>query len=140
MQVVETTRTLREEVSQLLVLTIKKLNLATARTSQSAIFDSLIVPSGSYELSFKRENIMSVIVPKIEFASEKIIKLPYSLAYTSSSLDQAMLMLKDLTPKLIMLAQMEKRVDLMSYEIEKTRRRVNAIEHIRLPNLEKTLK
>ncbi|NLZ31460.1 MAG: V-type ATP synthase subunit D, partial [Methanomicrobiales archaeon] len=64
----------------------------------------------------------------------------FSFSFTSASLDEAVLSLKELAPKLIKLAEVQKRVDLMTKEIENTRRRVNAIEHIRLPNLRANIK
>lgn len=140
METVQEAKVLHEEVSLLLVSATNQLNNATARTSQSAIYDSLIIPSGKLELKFSKENIMSVIVPKIELESLELKDIPYSFSSTSATLDDAVIKLKELAPKLIKLAEIQKRVDLMSKEIENTRRRVNAIEHIRLPNIQSNIK
>ncbi len=140
MIVVNEAKQLHEEVGFLLCDATKKLNDATARTSSSAIYDSLVIPSGELKLNFLRENIMSVIVPKIEIEDVKLKDIPYSLTFTSASLDESVMKLKELAPKLIALAEAQKKVDLMSKEIENTRRRVNAIEHIRLPNLQSNIK
>lgn len=140
MEVVNEAKTLHEEVSRLLVDATKKLNDATARTNKSSVYDSLVIPSGELKLNYKEKNVMSVIVPVIEVEDIKIKDIPYSFHYTSASLDEAVVKLKELAPKLIKLAEIEKRVDLMSKEIENTRRRVNAIEHIRLPNLRSNIK
>lgn len=140
MEVVNEAKTLHVEVSSLLVDATKKLNDATARTSQSAVYDSLVIPSGEMQINYSTQNVMSVIVPKIEVEDILIKDLPYSFSFTSASLDEAVIKLKELAPKLIKLAEIQKKVDLMSKEIENTRRRVNAIEHIRLPNIEKNIK
>lgn len=140
MEIVQEAKILHEEVSFLLVSATNQLNNATARTSQSAIYDSLVIPSGKLELKFSKENIMSVIVPKIELKSIELKDIPYSFSSTSASLDDAVIKLKELAPKLIKLAEIQKRIDLMSKEIENTRRRVNAIEHIRLPNIQANIK
>lgn len=140
MEVVGEAKTLHEEVSFLLVNATRKLNDATARTSKSAIYDSLIIPSGELDLSYSTRNVMSVQVPEIKVDEVKIKNVPFSFSFTSASLDEAVLSLKELAPKLIKLAEVQKRVDLMTKEIENTRRRVNAIEHIRLPNLRANIK
>lgn len=140
MEVVNEAKTLHEEVSSMLMGVTKKLNDATARTSKSVIYDSLIIPSGQLNVSYSEKNVMSVIVPVIKVEDIKIKNIPYSFSQTSASLDEAVIKLKELMPKLIKLAEVQKRVDLMSKEIENTRRRVNAIEHIRLPNLEANIK
>jgi len=64
MEVVGEAKTLHEEVSLLLVSATRKLNDATARTSKSAIYDSLIIPSGELDLSYSTRNVMSVQVPE----------------------------------------------------------------------------
>lgn len=140
MEVVGEAKTLHEEVSLLLVSATRKLNAATARTSKSAIYDSLIIPSGELDLSYSTRNVMSVQVPEIKVDEVRIKNVPFSFSFTSASLDEAVLSLKELAPKLIKLAEVQKRVDLMTKEIENTRRRVNAIEHIRLPNLRANIK
>lgn len=140
MEVVNEAKTLHEEVSSMLVGATKKLNDATAKTSKSAIYDSLVIPSGELDVNYSYKNVMSVLVPVIDVFDVKIKDIPYSFGFTSVSLDEAVFMLKELAPKLIKLAEVQKRVDLMSKEIENTRRRVNAIEHIRLPNLKANIK
>lgn len=140
MEVVNEAKTLHEEVSFLLVDATKKLNDATARTNKSTIYDSLVIPTGELKLKFDKENLMSVIVPKIELEDIIYHDISYSFAFTSASLDESVLKLRELAPKLIKLAEVQKKIDLMSKEIENTRRRVNAIEHIRLPNLEANIK
>lgn len=140
MQLVEQTKTIREEVDELLVLTVQKFNVATAKSNISTLYDSLILSAGDDNISYSSESIMSVIVPKIKYEATKKKELPYTFIQTPAALDKAVEMLTEFLPKLILLAELEKKVDLLSNEIEKTRRRVNAIEHIRLPSLEENIK
>lgn len=140
MQLIDGTKRLREEVNELLVLTVQKFNVATAKSNVSTLYDSLILSAGSSSTKYDTESIMSVIVPKIQYNSAKRTTSPYSFILPPAALDKAVVMLDELLPKLLELAEMEKKVDLLSNEIEKTRRRVNAIEHIRLPNLEANIK
>lgn len=140
MEVVNEAKTLHEEVSKMLSVVSTKVNNATARTSKSVVYDSLIIPTGKLNLAYSQKNVMSVIVPVINIEEIKINEIPYSFSQTSASLDEAVIKLKELMPRLIKLAEVQKKVDLMSKEIENTRRRVNAIEHIRLPNLQANIK
>ena len=83
---------------------------------------------------------MSVIIPKMEFvrtAQEGIF--PYGFAQTSAELDDAIYYLQDIMEKLLSLAEVEKTCQLMADEIEKTRRRVNALEYRTIPDLEDTI-
>jgi V/A-type H+-transporting ATPase subunit D len=82
---------------------------------------------------------MNVIVPKISPLIQKKIELTYGFAFTPADLDQSILDLSALLPSLIELAQLEKTCDMLADEIEKTRRRVNAIEYVKIPNLVDTI-
>ena len=63
----------------------------------------------------------------------------YGLLTTSMELDRALKRYKELIPKMVELAEKEKRLEMLSYEIERTRRRVNALEHILIPNILETI-
>ena len=86
---------------------------------------------------------MSVDVPVLEFHAESDDEsdiYPYGFANTSGELDAAIATLSELAPTLLKLAELEKSAQLLADEIEKTRRRVNALEHVLIPNLEETIK
>ncbi len=87
----------------------------------------------------KRENVMGVIVPRLSL--EKEVK-PYSYGYvtTSGELDIALKKLAELLPELLKLGELENEVTKISHEIERTKRRVNALEYVLIPNLEETIK
>lgn len=104
---------------------------------------ALMMPSQKISLEISGQNIMSVIVPKfkteLKTAKEGEI-YSYGYAFTSAELDGAVKALSDIMPDMIKLAEIEKQCQLMASEIEKTRRRVNALEHVMIPQYEDTIK
>ena len=100
-----------------------------------------MLPAGGGELSVGEENIMSVIVPRYDFSYDKGQSAsPYGFAFTTSALDLATDELTDVLPELVHLAQLEKTSLLLCDEIERTRRRVNALEYIMIPQYEVQIK
>ena len=84
---------------------------------------------------------MNVDVPEIDFTvGEEKNDLPYGFAFTTGELDKSVLDMANLLPDLIKLAEIEKTCNILADEIEKTRRRVNALEHIMIPEMEETIK
>ena len=89
------------------------------------------------------KNIMSVDVPLFSQVNESPDEgdiFPYGFAFTSFELDDAVMSLHNLLPDLIKLAETEKSCELMAAEIERTRRRVNSLEHVMIPRYENTIK
>ena len=85
--------------------------------------------------------VMSIPVPKIEFEeNEKKGALPYSLSFSSEYLDSATVDMTRLLPKLVELAEVEKTCDMLSDELERTRRRVNALEYVMIAEMKGTIK
>jgi len=82
---------------------------------------------------------MSVNVPEFQYKEEGNF-LSYSLAITSAELDYSLKVFSDILKDLVRLAQQEHSAKLMASEIEKTRRRVNALEHVFIPDMEETIK
>ena len=126
---------------------IKQANahMALARSvmSDEALSVALMMPAQKMELDVEEKNIMSVIVPQFH-ANVKVAKdgeiYSYGYAFTSCDLDDAVLALSDIMPDLLKLAEIEKTCQLLASEIEKTRRRVNALEHVMIPQYEDTIK
>ena len=126
---------------------IKKANvhMALARSSMDdkSLSVALMMPSQKMSVDVKEKNVMSVIVPEYEteMKSAKDGEIcSYGYAFTSCDLDEAVKALSDIMPDMIKLAQTEKQCQLMAGEIEKTRRRVNALEHVMIPQYEDTIK
>ena len=88
------------------------------------------------------KNIMSVNVPEMKFVKEEMEGsiFPYGFVQTSAELDDTVIKLQKVLDNLLSLAEIEKSCQLMADEIEKTRRRVNALEYSTIPNLEETVK
>ena len=126
---------------------IKRANghMALARSvmSDEALSVALMMPAQKMALDVQEKNIMSVIVPQFR-AEVKAAKdgeiYSYGYAFTSCDLDDAVLALSEIMPDLLKLAEIEKTCQLLAGEIEKTRRRVNALEHVMIPQYEDTIK
>ena len=117
--------------------------LARAMMKTGEINTALLAPSQEAAIEVSEKNIMSVLVPQFEIklksADESNI-YPYGLSFTSGDLDDAVKSLADILPELLQLAQVEKSCQLMAAEIEKTRRRVNALEYVMIPEMEENIK
>ena len=126
---------------------IKQANLAmsVARCvmSDKARDVALMLPTQEMQLDITEKNVMSVMIPEFDVkfrTADKNDIYSYGFAETSGDLDTAVKALSDIMPKMIRLAEIEKSCSLMADEIEKTRRRVNALEHVMIPQYEETIK
>ena len=121
------------------------LNFVIAKSGMSgpALNAALIAPKQEVYLEAGKKNVMSVDIPVFQYktrtADENDI-YPYGFAFTSSDLDGAVKSLQDVLPQMLKLAETEKSCQLMASEIEKTRRRVNALEHVIIPETQKNIK
>ena len=135
-------RELRAEVEEALGRDMKRVAVASARMGDASIGEALLSEAGGdVSVTVGERNVMGVTVPT--FAPQgggQIADLPYSFAFTSAELDGAVLDLASLMPKLVELAQVEKTCSMLADEIEKTRRRVNALEHVMIPETQRTIK
>lgn len=126
---------------------IKSANLnfvvARAGMSSQALNTALLAPKQEVYLEAGKKNVMSVDIPVFEYktrtADENDI-YSYGFAFTSGELDGAVKSLQDVLPEMLKLAETEKACQLMAAEIEKTRRRVNALEHVIIPETQKNIK
>lgn len=115
--------------------------LSRAQMSDEAIEESLMFPTKSVSVDIKKKNIMSVNVPVMNFITDsKGSEHPYGFRDTTAELDDSISKLSDVMPDLLRLAEVEKACLLMADEIEKTRRRVNALEYMTIPDLEETIR
>ena len=104
---------------------------------------SLMAPRQGVYLEAEKRNAMSVEIPKFEYRTKTPDEndiYPYGFAFTSSDLDDAVKSLQDVLPDMLRLAEIEKSCQLMAAEIEKTRRRVNALEHVMIPEMKENIK
>jgi V/A-type H+-transporting ATPase subunit D len=143
LEIVKQNRALRIKVEEALIRAGKSFTVASAAMSPEFLEEALLYPKQSVALEFDYKNIMSVNVPVYEFktSNEDPSEIyPYGFATTLGELDDAVLALSEILPDLLQLAQIEKSVQLLSQEIEKTRRRVNALEYVMIPQLEETIR
>ena len=134
---------LRQEVEKSLAKVYKNFTVASAIMSQEVMEESLMFPKQGVILDVGNKNIMSVDVPVFTFkttAEDPTNIFPYGFARTSGELDNAISELADLFPMLLDLAAKEKETALLAAELERTRRRVNALEYVMIPQLEMTIK
>ena len=119
------------------------MSVARSVMSDKNLEIALMLPTQEMTLDVAEKNVMSVLIPEFEVsfksADENDI-YSYGFAFTSSDLDTAVKSLSDLMPLMVRLAEVEKSCNLMAAEIEKTRRRVNALEHVMIPQYEETIK
>ncbi len=141
LEVIRAAKALREETENELAAANSGFAAAASVTSSRVMTEALMLPKreGSLEVAFK--NIMSVNVPCFDFqvTDNGENGLNYGFAFTSGETDAAVASLSAILPKLIKLAEYEKTSQLLAEEIEKTRRRVNALEHVMIPQLEETI-
>ncbi|HQA59734.1 MAG TPA: V-type ATP synthase subunit D [Tepidanaerobacteraceae bacterium] len=138
---VKENKRLREEVEKELQLAFKNFIIARSQMPQEVLEESLMIPSARVSIDVSKENIMSVNVPKIKINKEEGGNIySYGLATTSAELDSAITILSRMLEKMLKLSEIEKACQLMADEIEKTRRRVNALEYVMIPTMEENIK
>ncbi len=131
---------LRLEVEQELSNALAEFMLAKSVSQDGVIWEALSMPAIGMELEIGTKNIMSVNVPSIGIKkSESTSLYPYSFASVTSELDKSISTISVLAEKLIKLAEVEKTCNMLATEIEKNRRRVNALEYIMIPQTEEAI-
>ncbi|PRR78155.1 V-type sodium ATPase subunit D [Clostridium liquoris] len=135
---------LRKDVEEELQKSLKDFVMARAVMSSEFLEEAIVYPKESISLEVEKKNVMSVNVPVMKFKrkmeDDEGSIYPYGFVNTSGELDSAIEKLYLILPKLLELAEVEKSCQLMSSEIEKTRRRVNALEYMTIPQLQETIK
>ncbi len=141
MEFAKQNKTLREQVEQELSTALKTFIVAKAVSDDAVIQEAVAMPSKTVNLTTDSQNIMSVVVPVMELQeSESKDKYPYSFASVTAELDGSIAVLSGLLQKMVKLAEIEKTCNMLAIEIEKNRRRVNALEYVMIPQLEETIK
>jgi len=137
---VHTANDLRGEVEAELAHAYAAFVSARFEMSGSAMESALAFSQRRVELVADREQVMNLKVPKFAVEFPEDAELGYGYADTTAELDRALELYAAIIPRLMQVAELEKSVQLLAAELEKTRRRVNALEHILVPNLEETIK
>ncbi len=143
LEIVRKNRELRAKVEKGLERANAAFTVASALMSPEMLEQSLMYPKQSVELDMKFKNIMSVNVPVYEFhtRNEDPTEIyPYGFAQTSGELDSALEALSQVFQDMLELAQVEKTMQLLAEDIEKTRRRVNALEYVMIPDFQQKIR
>ena len=139
LDIVRKAKSMREEVEEALKTANAAFLEAQAIMPKSILRNTLAVPSQKLSLQVMTKNIMSVRIPKFTLQVSGNA-LGYGLLQTRGELDVAIKKFSKVFQLLLELAEIEKSAENLAFEIEKTRRRVNALEHRLIPDLTDTLK
>ena len=143
MDVVKKNKELRKKVEDGMTGAFASLTVASTIMSPEMLEQSLLYPRQSVELGVTYKNVMSVNVPEYSFRTKNNDPseiYPYGFAQTSGELDDALEKLARVFEDMLELAQVEKSMQLLAQDIEKTRRRVNALEYVMIPETEKNIR
>lgn len=143
LDLVRENKALREKVEQGIMAANKNFVLARSSMSEEILNVALMAPRQEVFLESSTRNVMSVEIPEFKYHTKTPDEndiYPYGFAFTSSDLDDAVKSLHDILPDMLRLAEIEKSCQLMAAEIEKTRRRVNALEHVMIPEMKENIK
>ena len=137
--IIKDAKALREQVEEQLGDVFRKFLMASAWMTDAELQNALSSPQANIELEVETKSVMSVKIPIFSIKKEGTIK-SYGFTGTNAMFDEAVDALEQVFEILINLAQIEKQAEAMAIELEVTRRRVNALEHKMIPDLEDTVK
>ena len=139
--IIKENKALRDEVEKELSETLKQFSVARSVTPSYQAEAAFAMPSVSISADCKTESIMGVDVPSLSVVDEKRSDgLPYAYAEITGEADYSVERAAALIPKMLKLAEVEKTVRMLADEIERNKRRVNALEYVMIPQLEETIK
>lgn len=143
LDMVRENKELRREVEEAIFEANKHISVARSVMSGEALDVALMMPKQELSLDVTSRNVMSVNIPVFDIqmrSANENDAFSYGFAFTSGDLDEATKNLSDVFKQMVRLAEIEKSCQMMSAEIEKTRRRVNALEHVLIPQYMDTIK
>lgn len=139
--IIREAKVLREEVESELSDVLKQFSIARSVTPSFEAETAFSMPSVAVKAECSVESVMGVDVPKVELINEKRADgLPYAYSEITGEADYSVQKASELLPKMVALAQTEKTVRMLAEEIERNKRRVNALEYVMIPQLEETIK
>lgn len=137
--IIKEARKLRQEVEPELKNAFQSFLFASASSEPWKIDEALSAPRKKIKLEAQTKNIMGVNIPLFIYTEEENL-ISYSLAQAPADLDESLQTFSLVFKKMVNLAQVEHSAKLLALEIEKTRRRVNALEYLFIPNIKETIK
>jgi V/A-type H+-transporting ATPase subunit D len=132
-------REIRTAVEKALEQAFRRFLFVSSSMSNAFLEEAVAFPSKTITLNVSRRTVMNITVPEMDFSAEGEIRC-YGFATTSPELDTSLHTLDGVIREMTLLAQKEKWMQLLGEEIVRTRRRVNALEYILIPNIEETIK
>lgn len=139
--IIKENKRLREEVEQELSKTLKQFSVARSVTPAYRAETAFSMPSVAVKADCSTESVMGIEVPKVDLINEKHADgLPYAYSEITGEADYSVAQAVALLPKMVQLAKTEKTVRMLADEIERNKRRVNALEYVMIPQLEETIK
>lgn len=140
-EIIKENKKLRDDVEADVAKVLLQFSVARSLMSKSQIQLAFSMPSVSVELECGTGNVMSISVPKLELKENRSEnKFPYAFTEVTSEADYSVELVGKVLVKLVKLAEIEKTVSMLADEIEKGKRRVNALEYVMIPNLKETIK
>ena len=148
-EIVREGKRLREDVEGEIALTLKRYSVARSFTAGYEAETAFAMPATAIEADCGTESIMGVDVPKISLLSGRddaaenagaAVSVPYAYPEMTGEADEAVKAAYTLLPKMLKLAETEKAVRMLADEIERNKRRVNALEYVMIPQLNETIK
>ena len=143
MEMVRENKELRRKVEAQIREANAHMAVARSVMGDQAIEAALMMPMQEMNIAITEQNVMSVLIPHYESSfktADDADIFPYGFAFTSTDLDDTVKEISGIMPDLLRLAETEKSCQLMASEIKKTRRRVNALEHVMIPQYEETIR
>ena len=139
--IIRENKRLRDEVEKELSETLRQFSVARSVTASYKAETAFSMPSVAVSAQCGTASVMGVDVPDIKLKSERRADgLPYAYSEITSEADFSVMQASSLLPKMVALAQTEKTVRMLAAEIERNKRRVNALEYVMIPQLEETIK
>jgi V/A-type H+-transporting ATPase subunit D len=140
-EIIKKDKQLRDEVEQKLPQTLKRFAVARSLTGEYEAQTAFALPSATVNVECGTASIMGVEVPKMQIdQTGNAGGLPYAYSEMTSEADYSVEAISELLPTLLQLAETEKAVRLLADEIERNKRRVNALEYVMIPQLNETIK
>ena len=139
MEIIREARRIREDVEEKLGAAFKNFIRASSLMAEEFVEGALLYSTAKTELTVETKNVMSVRIPQFKLKTEGDV-INYGYLQTSGELDISLQSFQDVFPLLIELAEIEKSAEALADEVEKTRRRVNALEYRMIPDLQDTIK
>ena len=136
-------KSLRKKTEEAIMQANAHMAVAGSVMRDEVMRQALMLPKQELRLDVTQKNVMGVTIPvfNTEYKTNDTSDIySYGYAFTSSELDDAVTLLAEVLPMMLRLAEIEKSCQLIASEIQKTRRRVNALEHIMIPRYRQTIK